>query len=254
MLAPSHLVLWLIILTAGLLAARRERAGRRLAVLTAVVLVLFGVLPVGKWLARPLENQYPRAPLPAHIDGVLTLGGGLDTPLLLSRQAPAAARAEARLVSTFELARLHPEARIVFSGGSGQFPDAVAARYAFDQMGLDPGRLVLEGRSRDTFENFVFSQRLAQPRPGETWVLATSAIQMPRAMAVARRLGWPMLPWATDYLTARQGAWWDLTDGLNIPGHLELADAATHEWIGLIAYQLSGRTGGRPPAAPGKAP
>jgi uncharacterized SAM-binding protein YcdF (DUF218 family) len=253
-LAPSHLVLWLALLTAGLLAARRERAGRRLALLTAAVLVVFGVLPVGSWLARPLEEQYPRSPLPAHVDGVLTLGGGLNTPLLVSRQAPAGQTSVARLVSTFELARLHPEARIVFSGGAGPFPDAVAARYAFGQMGLDPGRLVLEGRSRDTFENLVFSQRLLRPRPGETWVLATSAIQMPRAMAVARRLGWPMLPWPTDYLTVRRPPLWDLADGLAIPGHLELADAAIHEWVGLLAYQLSGRSGGRPPAAPAKAP
>jgi uncharacterized SAM-binding protein YcdF (DUF218 family) len=245
--APSHLLLWLAILTAVLLLARRERGARSMAILTVGLFVVIGVLPVGIWLARPLEDQYPRQPLPAHVDGVITLGGGLDAALVVARQAPAAEASEARLVSTFELARLHPEARIVFSGGWGRFGDAVAARYVFGQLGLDPARLVLEDRSHDTFENLAFSRQLVNPQPGQAWVLATSAIQMPRAMAVARGLGWTLIPWPTDYITAPRGPLWDLGDEWNVPKRLAVTDAAAHEWLGLIAYQVSGRSGGRPP-------
>lgn len=250
LLAPSHLLLWLAILTAGLLLARRERAARRVAIVAVGLFVIIGVLPVGVWMARPLENQYPRPPLPAHVDGVLTLGGGLDTALVLARHAPAAEASEARIVSTFELARLHPEARIVFSGGWGRFGDAVAARYIFAQLGLDPARLLLEDRSRDTYENLAFSRQLIDPRPGQAWVLATSAIQMPRAMAVARSLGWTLIPWPTDYITAPRGPMWDLADEWSVPGRLAVTDAAVHEWLGLVAYRVSGRSGGRPAPPP----
>jgi uncharacterized SAM-binding protein YcdF (DUF218 family) len=249
-LAPSHLVLWWVLAAAALLLARRPRAGRACAVLAALVVVVFGLLPISTWLARGLEDQYPRGPLPAHIDGILTLGGGLDTARVLARHAPAAESSEVRLVSTYELARLHPEARVVFSGGWGRYPDSEAARYAFAQMGLDPRRLTLEDRSRDTFENLAFSQRLVHPLPGETWVLATSAIQLPRAMAVAQRLGWKLIPWPTDYLTAPNAPLLDLRNGLNVTGRLALSDAACHEWLGLIAYQASGMSGAGPPPLP----
>ena len=240
-LAPSHLVLWLVLATAIALIAGRARLGRWLAIVTALALFVFGVLPTGDWLAQRLENQYPRpASLPAHIDGIVTLGGGLGDDILEVRQAPAAALSEARLVSTFELARRYPTARVVFSGGWGRHADARAAAYVFGQMGLDPVRLTLEPRSRDTFENLLFTRRLVQPKPGEVWVLATSAIQMPRAMMVARQLGWQLIPWPTDYLTRPRQRVRPLPDYLDVAGNLLRADMALHEEIGLVAYQMRG--------------
>jgi uncharacterized SAM-binding protein YcdF (DUF218 family) len=240
-LAPARLLLWLSLATAIALLLGRARTGRALGVATAVIFALFGVLPFGDWLARPLENQYPRpAPPPARVDGILTLGGGLGTGILTARGAPADAGSETRLVSTFELARRYPKARVVFSGGWGADPDSTAAAYIFAQMGLDPARLTLEGRSRDTYENLFFSQRLVRPQPGEIWVLATSALQMPRAMAVARRLGWTLIPWPTDYKTSPRPWRRPLADYLDVSGNLARSDQALHEWVGLLSYQLGG--------------
>jgi uncharacterized SAM-binding protein YcdF (DUF218 family) len=256
-LAPSHLVLWLALATAIALIAGRMRLGRWLAIVTALVLLVFGVLPTGDWLAQQLEDQYPRpASLPAHVDGILDLGGGLGADILAVRHAPATSLSEARLVSTFELARRYPDARVVFSGGWGRFADANAAAYVFGQMGLDPARLTLESRSRDTFENLLFTRRLVQPKPGDVWVLATSAIQMPRAMMVARHLGWPLIPWPTDYLTRRRRLIRPLPDYLDVAGNLLRADMALHEEIGLVAYRLRGRgetKGEAKPAPPSNA-
>jgi hypothetical protein len=66
-------------------------------------------------------------------------------------------------------------------------------------------------------------------------------------MAVARQLGWPMIPWPTDYLTRPSGGP-PPGDWLNVVGNLERADAALHEDIGLIAYQARGDP--KPSAAP----
>ena len=245
--APGRLLLWLMLATAIALLLGRYRTGRGLAVAAALVLVACGVLPLGDWLARALENQYPRpAPPPAHVDGILTLGGGLGTGVLTARGAPDDAASETRLVSAFELARRYPTARVVFSGGWGAYPDATAAAYIFAQMGLDPARLTLEGRSRDTYENLLFSQRLVRPKPGEVWLLATSAIQTPRAMAVARRLGWSLIPWPTDYKTRPRPGPRPLADWLDVTGNLTRTEQALHEWVGLMAYRLGGFTQ-RPP-------
>jgi uncharacterized SAM-binding protein YcdF (DUF218 family) len=251
-LAPSHLLFWLALASAVALVAGRARLGRWLAILTALLFVVFGVLPTGEWLARPLEDEYPRpAALPAHVDGILDLGGGLGADVLAQRNAPAAALSEARLVSTYELARRYPDARVMFSGGWGRHPDATAAAYVFAQMGLDPRRLTLESRSHDTFENLLFSERLVGPKRGEVWVLATSAIQMPRAMMVARQLGWPMIAWPTDYMTRPAGGRRPLADYLEVAGNLSRADEGLHEQLGLLAYRM--RRSGAEPKAPAPA-
>lgn len=239
---PSHVLLWLVAGTALTLLAGWTEPGKRLGAAALALFVLIGVAPSGLMAERPLEDMYPRRPLPERIDGIVTLGAGLNVPVLMSRGAPGSAPSIDRIVSTFELARQHPEARVVFSGGSGPHPDAIAARADLLRLGLDPRRLTLEGRSRNTYENLAFTRSIVRPRPGETWVLATSAIQLPRAMQVAERVGWPMIPWPTDYRTT--GKRFPIGDGwFRIGQNLDLADEAAHEWIGLAAYAAAGLAG-----------
>jgi uncharacterized SAM-binding protein YcdF (DUF218 family) len=76
-------------------------------------------------------------------------------------------------------------------------------------------------------------------------VLATSALQMPRAMGVAQRLGWPMIAWPTDYTTPPRSSSWNVFGEINMPARLTLVDEATHEWLGLAAYRLDGKGGPR---------
>jgi uncharacterized SAM-binding protein YcdF (DUF218 family) len=77
-----------------------------------------------------------------------------------------------------------------------------------------------------------------KPKPGEVWLLATAAMHMPRAMAIARKLDWPMTPWPSDYLTAPSGG--DVNP-LNVTGNFAYIDYVVHEWIGLLAYRLGGK-------------
>lgn len=243
--APSHLAVWLTIAGAVLLFLKRERLARWCITAGAGLFVAFGFLPVGVWLMQPLENRYPHPALPAQVDGILVLDGGFGTGILRSRGAISSWNSEPRLVGAFALARRYPEARVVFSGSNPFAPDdldTVAARHIFGQLGLAPSRLLLEGKSRNTWENFVFAKALAKPKPGEVWVLCTSAYHLPRAMGIARRLGWKMIPWATDYMTAGHSRY----RPLSLLRNLERADAAVHEWIGLMAYRLTGRTAPAP--------
>jgi uncharacterized SAM-binding protein YcdF (DUF218 family) len=235
--APSHFLALVTIAAAILLATKYERIGRRLAFASAVLFVVIGILPTGKWLTLPLGNRFTRPDWPAHVDGVLVLGGGTGTEIIVSRGVPATRSSEPRLVAAYELARRYPNARIVFSGGSGNLGggsvETVGAKYIFAQMGLNPKRLILEGRSRNTGENIAFSQKTVNPRPGEVWVLAMSAIHMPRAMRIAKRAHWKMIAWPTDYSTTPKG----FGALFAIPENLEATDNAIHEWIGLLAYR-----------------
>jgi uncharacterized SAM-binding protein YcdF (DUF218 family) len=239
--APSHLAVWLIVAAVVLLWRKHERAARRCAIASATILIVFGFTPAGVWMMHPIEKLYPRGPLPQHIDGILILGGGTDGEIYASRGVTNADYGLARLVAAFEVARQHPEARVVFSGGpfppSDPVSEATAARNILIALGLEPGRIVLEPTSRNTWENFINTRAIIKPKDGETWLLVTSAFHMPRAMAIAAKVKWKMIPWPSDYMTATGSHY----DSMDFAANLKRADLAVHEGIGMLAYRLSGK-------------
>ena len=117
--APSHVLALLILATALCLVLRWRRPAWIFGVLTILILLTVGVSPLPVMAVQALENQYPRPPWPAHVDGVLMLGSGFDTGLLRVRHAPQTNIGAYRLVEGYAAARHYPDARIVFSGGSG---------------------------------------------------------------------------------------------------------------------------------------
>ena len=146
-------------------------------------------------------------------------------------------------------ARRYPRAKLVFTGGSGDIEQGVSneagyARILLEQLGLPPERVVFENMSRTTWENAVNASALVKPRPGERWVLLTSASHMPRAVGVFRKAGWSVLPWpvgyqSRDHITAYAPS---------LGQKLAVLDWAVHEWIGLVVYYLHGWTSALFPA------
>ena len=190
-------------------------------------------------------DAIPRGAWPARVDGVLILSGGMDVEMLQTRGVPAMELSKGRLIGGYEVARCYPAARVIFAGGSGALggaalSEAEGSRTVFAQMGLDQKRLILETRSRNTYENIQFTQQVARPRPGEVWLLATTASHMPRAMGVARKLGWAMRPWPTDYMTKPSG----VSGFFQYSGNLNRTDYAVHEWLGILVYWLTGKSSG----------
>ncbi|MEI9991844.1 MAG: YdcF family protein [Rhizomicrobium sp.] len=239
---PAGWVFYLMI--AAFVAGRYGRRVLQQRLFAGAAVLLFGVLflPIDQILARPLENAYPRPALPAHVDGIVVLDGSMNGRVFADRGVLGLTETPLRLLAGAELARRFPGAKLVFSGIVGRNArqreaEHAAAEHAFLAMGLAPGRVLYERTSLDTGENLVNSMKLARPRPGETWLLVTSAVHMPRAMAIARRLGWTMVPWPSDYIsTAGAGVYL----GSPSDGLVEI-DSALHEWIGLAAYRLTGR-------------
>jgi uncharacterized SAM-binding protein YcdF (DUF218 family) len=226
---------FVILLVVGLLLTQTplKRLGRRITFATAVFALILFLLPIGSWSMAPLENRFARQGLPEHVDGILVLSGGENPALFQRRGTAATIFSEGRLVEVAALSRKYPQARIVFSGF-----EADVARAAFVQIGLDTNRIVFEKRARSTWETLVFSQDLVHPLSGETWLLITHAVSMPRAIGVARRVGWQMLAWPVDYRTGAGESFLSLDFADNLVGSM----VAAHEWIGLAAYRITGRS------------
>jgi uncharacterized SAM-binding protein YcdF (DUF218 family) len=242
---PSTILLLLSLGGLVLCWMGRRTWGRRALTVGILAMVLVEVLPVGGWALRPLENRFPQvATPPAHVDGIIVLGGALSPRRMRAHGIPSLNWAAERMTEFVALALRYPTARLVFTGGLGvgdihPTTEADVARALFTELGLPPGRVIYESKSRTTYENVVLSQKLVDPKPGETWILVTSASHMPRAVGIFRRAGWNVLPWPVGYKSIPE---LELSVLPPFGEELEEADLAAHEWEGLLAYYLTGRT------------
>jgi len=233
---PSNLVILIGSVGLLLLPTRFARAGRWLAFVSLIFLAILGLSPIGNALLIPLEDRFPPwdaargAP-----DGIIVLGGTID----------AWGPRNERLLVVPELLRRYPNAHVLFSGGSGALiddgdPEAKFAARLLNSLGIAPSRIILEDRSRNTLENAVFSKAIVQPKPGERWLLVTSAYHMPRAIGVFRKAGFPVEPYPVDWRT--RGAEDAMRPFATIGDGLRRTNTAVHEWVGLAVYWLTGRS------------
>ena len=194
---PSNVLAVIGMLGAMLLTTRFTRSGKRLLVISVVLLAACGLLPLGNALILPLEERFPPwQPARGAPDGVVVLGGALDPMVSASRGESALVEGAERMTAMVELARRYPAARLVFSGGTGNLRGgATEAEYAkrlLMNLGVPAERVELEDRSRNTVENAVFTKALVDPKPNERWLLVTSAAHMPRAIGTFRQAGFPV--------------------------------------------------------------
>ncbi len=244
-IAPDSLLLLLILCVCILLWRKRYRLARWLLAGIALVLLIVGLFPVGQWMFYPLETRFStNPPLPESVTGIIVLGGGEDALRSeIWKQVEVNEGAE-RLLSFLTLAKQYPQAKLVFTGGSGklldqQFNGASVAKMLLQEHGLDLSRLVLEHQSRNTYENAVCSKTLVSPDPEETWILITTAWHMPRSVGIFRKVGWPVIPYPVDHWTEPGNL---LEIDLDLAGHLRDLKIATKEWVGLLSYYISGKT------------
>jgi len=248
LVVPSNLVVEIGLVGIVLLLTGFRRLASWLIVTSVVLTAVLGLSPLGHVLILPLEQRFPPwDPARGAPDGIVVLGGSVIPELAAARGDESGLNEAAeRITATVELARKYPNARIIFTGGNASlFADAPSeAAVAFRQMvalGVAPERITAEEQSRNTIENAVFSRLIAQPKPGERWLLVTSASHMPRAMAVFRAAGFPVEAYPVDYRTRGPS---DATRLFSsVAFGLAQVDFAMHEWAGLLAYRLTGKTG-----------
>jgi uncharacterized SAM-binding protein YcdF (DUF218 family) len=241
---PPAILVILVLASAGAILLKRTRLALCLQGAALAIVMLFGILPGGAWLALPLEKRFPaNPPLPAHIDGVIALGG--TERVLQSRASGQPIFSDVTPILTLlALGQQYPNAKLVFTGGmhprgAPSPTEADIVHQFIHAINVDDSRVIYEARAQNTLENALFSRDMIHPNAGEHWVLVTQAISLPRAVAVFRHAGWNVIPLPAGYLTNGEGG---LGASLDLLGELRLASAAIHEWGGLLAYRLMGYT------------
>src|SRR5215467_15286941 len=205
--APSNLFVSIGIIGIVLLCTRFRRLASWLVVTSLVLLAIAGLSPLCNALILPLEDRFPPWD-PSHgaPDGIVVLGGAISPGVSDARGSVALDEAAERITATAELAKRYPDARIIFSGGSGSLlerdgPEAPFAVRELLALGVAHDRIIAEEQSRNTIENAAFSRLLANPKPNERWLLVTSAYHMPRSMAAFRAVDFPVEAYPVDWRT-----------------------------------------------------
>jgi len=238
---PGNLLLIVLAIGVWRLSTGRGCQGLALVVLVLIVGAASSVEPLTALPLVPLEDRFPvLQALPAKVDGIILLGGAVDPERTAEYGQVALNRSGARVTETLRLAQRYPAARIVLSGGVGGLlneptTEAAATARLLTELSVAPNRLVIEDKSRTTHENAVFSKHIVNPKPGEVWILVTSADHMPRAVGCFRHIGWPVVADPVDFEAVRRLH-------ISLAHGLDSIDLAVHEWLGLVFYRIAGWT------------
>ena len=249
---PANILFLLLIVGTLLLWTPWKPAARWVISVAAGLAIFAATIPVGPYFSLYLENRFPvPASMPSEIDGIVVLGGAVDQHVTKARGDVSLGGSVERIVKFTSLANAFPNAKLVYTGGSGlvsrqDLKEADFVAPVLQQLGLDPARVVFENQSRNTFENAVFTFELMHPKAGEKWILVTSATHMPRAVGAFRHAGWQhIIPYPTDFQFEGDESFgpplslWTGLGGLS---------AALHELLGLSAYYLTGKSSAFIPA------
>jgi len=245
---PSNFLLAAGLIGVILSFSRRWRGmAAWLSGLSLVLLAVCGWTSIGTVALAPLEDRFPLPQIGAPPTGVIMLGGAVDIHLTADRGQVTVNDAGERLTETAALAVRYPQAKIFLSGGFGHVgpqgttpSEAAVARTFLLSVGIAADRIGMDEKSRTTCENAAETAKALAPKPGDTWLLVTSAWHMPRAMACFRAEKLDVIPYPVDFRSTAEHPWRSIKK--STAERLDNIDIAFHEWIGLLGYWATGKT------------
>jgi uncharacterized SAM-binding protein YcdF (DUF218 family) len=245
---PVGLVL-LLLLTGGLCAGfDRMRLAKGSAGAAIILLWICSAPQFANWALSSLERQYPATPLAdtPKADVAIVLGGAVGQPLPPRVEVDLTEAAD-RVLHAARLYRAGKVKRILVSGGSMPWfaalkPEAELIKELLVEWGVPSEAIAVAGASRNTYENALEIKHIWQADGFKSALLVTSAAHMPRALAVFRRAGLPVIASTADVLVLDDTAdnLGQLLGWLPDASALAMTTNAAKEWFGFLAYKVRG--------------
>ena len=209
-----------------------------------------------EWVAHRLVSSLEWQHLPAdelpQAEAIVLLGGG-TRPQLPPRPTSEISEGGDRMLYA---AKLYHDAKapyVVVSGGFIEFYGSTVAESEAMQelllsMGVPEDDIVLESQSRNTYENATYVREVADELGFNRILLVTSAMHMPRSVAIFEKQGFEVIAAPTDFYstwgdaerTGRLGAEGWLLKILPNSERLDFSTRALREYIGIVIYRLRG--------------
>jgi uncharacterized SAM-binding protein YcdF (DUF218 family) len=232
------LLAWILIIIS---LAAQLRNNRRVAILTTVggaaILWLAGNTVIANFLAHTLEMQnVPSGELP-RADAIVVLAGvtGKAYP---PQPVPHLGAGADRLVYAAMLYKENKAPLVIFSGNDAESAEMTQV---MEMMGIPTSAMLGENAS---LQNTYGGARDLKPtlisHNVRKVLLVTSAIRMPRALAVFRSLGIEAIPAPTDFTTRKMPPALNIIGAIVPFGGCGHWSAAIHEIVGLVGYRMVG--------------
>jgi uncharacterized SAM-binding protein YcdF (DUF218 family) len=230
-------------LTAGLfLAVGRRRLAGVMLIFSLGLLWVFSTPVIAQLLLASLEDRYAPADRSIKGDVAVLLGGGINGGS--DDGAPSIGHAADRALHAARLYRAGRVRYILISAGNlpwlrSRVPEAEQIASLLNEWGVPNEALIIEGQSRNTYENAQRSKPIWDAHGFRSGLLVTSAFHMPRALAVFRRAGFAVEPAPADFQVGpvlEGGPLALIPDA----GALAASSTAFKEWLGFFVYRFRG--------------
>lgn len=240
---PFNLVLILLICSLISLQRKKIQIGKLLLALAFWLLVGSSLPIASDFLVGSLEGQFKaiKTSEAPNVEAIVVLGGTVSTSL-----PPTIEPDEihgSRLTSAYRLYQAKKAPLILVSSGSSYRPFRGPLRHESSDMkdylqGLSvPSEAVVEeSKSRNTQENFIYSEPILRERHIKRIILVTSAYHMPRAMKWFSKAEFEVIPFPTEFRVRILS--FTLQDLIPSLSALNDFSTALKEYLGLLAFHI----------------
>jgi uncharacterized SAM-binding protein YcdF (DUF218 family) len=239
---------WALVLLALALPWRRRsfRTWKRKRVMGAVglgLLVVLAVPAVAEALTRAIERVPRTYREDVTYDAVVLLGGVTNELVMKQTGQPAYNDNVERLVMTFKLLR-EGRARVAIVSGAASDPALERfgeARVLAEQLvawGIDPARIIVEPKARNTRENAIYCAEIVRQRGAKDVLVVTSAFHVPRALDTFRAVDLPVDVLPVDYRAPPEGG--GELDLFPRASDLGVSSRILREALGRVVYRFVG--------------
>jgi len=236
-------VSWIVIFLLVALFSKEAKRKKRSLITSVVLLLFFSNTFILDEFLRVWEIEVVKYNEEKLHDIGIVLGGGV-TYDAISRRVKYGQNMQ-RYTDAIDLYKRGIIKKILVSSGSGSmvydWNEADWIQKMYIQFGVPEEDIWVENRSRNTAENAQMSKHLLDSLDFHGSVyLITSAFHMRRAVACFSKAGIEADPYSVNKMTGLRLFY---PDHLFLPNSYALVkwDALIHEWIGCIAYKLTGK-------------
>lgn len=242
-----------ILLVLAILTSRSRKTSLKFIIAATLILWLSSTTGFSSLLARSLEWRYlPPEDIPA-ADVIVLLGGGTE-PEVYPRSTVEINGAGDRVLYAAELYQAGKAPRILLSGGEiawlndGSTTPAEDMASILTGVGIPESALLIESESKNTYENAVKAWEMLENMEIDRILLVTSAMHMPRSVALFEKQGFEVVPLPVDFSVTENESAEDqkgslITKILDIvpsASSLALTTNALKEYLGMLIYTLQG--------------